>query len=56
MKQPQPVGRKISECIALAKAYEENLGYRPIPDEEFARDVQEFIDAHREVIRNIWDE
>lgn len=56
MKQPQPVGRKISECIALAKAYEEKLGYGPIPDEQFARDVQEFIDAHREVIRNIWDE
>jgi len=31
MKQPQPVGRKISECIALAKAYEEKLGYAPVP-------------------------
>ena len=27
MKRPQPVGRKISQCIALAKAYEETLGY-----------------------------
>ena len=56
MKQPQPVGRKISECIVLAKAYEEKLGYSPIPDEDFARDVQEGIDSHREPIRNVWDE
>lgn len=56
MKQPQPVGRKISECIVLAKAYEERLGYSPIPDEDFARDVQEGIDSHREPIRNIWVE
>jgi hypothetical protein len=56
MKQPQPVGRKISECIALAKAYEAKLGYAPVPDEDFARDVQEGIDAHREPIRNVWDE
>ncbi len=27
-------GRKLSECIALAKAYEEKLGYAPIPDED----------------------
>jgi hypothetical protein len=56
VKQPQPVGRKISECIALAKAYEEKLGYAPVPDEDFAGDVQESIDAPREPIRNVWDE
>jgi len=56
MKQPQAVGRKISECIALAKAYEEKLGYASVPDEDFAKDVQEGIDAHREPIRNVWDE
>jgi hypothetical protein len=56
VKQPQPVGREISECIALAKAYEEKLGYAPVPDEDFAGDVQESIDAHREPIRNVWDE
>ena len=56
MKQPQPVGRKLSECIALAEAYEEKLGYAPTPDEDFARDVQAGIDAHRESIRNVWDE
>lgn len=56
MKQPQTVGRKISECIALAKAYEEKLGYAPVPDEDFARDVQAGIDAHREPIRSVWDD
>ena len=45
---PQAPGRKISECIALAKAYEEKLGYAPVPDDDFARDVQFAIDAHRE--------
>jgi hypothetical protein len=56
MKQPQPLGRKISECIVLAKAYAEKLGYAPIPDDDFARDVKDGIDAHREPIRNVWDE
>jgi hypothetical protein len=56
MKQPLPVGRTISEAIVLAKAYEEKLGYAPVPDEDFARDVQAGIDSHREPIRNVWDE
>ena len=56
MKQPRQAGRKISECIALAKAREEMLGDSPVPDAEFARDVQDAIDAHREPIRNVWDE
>ena len=56
MKQPQPVGRKISECIVLARAYEEKLGYAPIPDEGFAKDVQEGIDSRRDPIRNVRDE
>ncbi len=56
MKPPEPAGRNISECIALAKAYEKKLGYAPVPDEHFAKDVQEVIEAHREPIRNVWDE
>ena len=47
--------RCLTEYIALAKAYEENLGYAPIA-EEFARDVQQGIDAHPQPIRNIWDD
>lgn len=56
MKQPQPVGRKISECIALARAHEEKLGFAPVPDADFAKDVQEGIDARPDPIRDVWDE
>jgi len=48
IKTPQGPGRKISECIARAKAYEEKLGYAPVPDPGFATDVQAAINAHRE--------
>jgi antitoxin (DNA-binding transcriptional repressor) of toxin-antitoxin stability system len=48
IKTPQGPGRRISECIALAKAHEEMLGYAPVPDADFAKDVQAAIDAHRE--------
>jgi len=56
MKQPQPAGRKLSECIALARAYETKLGYAPVPDADFPRDVEEGIESRREPIRNLWDE
>jgi hypothetical protein len=56
IKTPQSPGRKISECVALAKAYEEKLGYAPVPDPDFARDVQAGIDAHREPLNPLaWD-
>jgi antitoxin (DNA-binding transcriptional repressor) of toxin-antitoxin stability system len=45
---PARPGRKLSECIALAKAYEAKLGHAPVPDEDFARDVQAGIDARRD--------
>ena len=50
LKQSIPArpGRKLSECIALAKAYESSLGEAPVPDEDFARDVQAGIDARRD--------
>ena len=48
IKTPQVPGRKLSECIAIAKAYETNLGYAPVPDANFAADVQAAIDAHGE--------
>jgi len=56
MRRPQPVGRKISECIALAKAYEEKLGYAPVPDADFAGDVREGIGERLAPVRNVWDE
>ena len=56
IKTPQGPGRKISECIALAKAYEEKLGYAPVPDPDFAKDVQAAIGAHREPLNPpSWD-
>ncbi len=56
IKMPQGPGRKISECIALAKAYEAKLGYAPVPDPDFARDVQAAIDAHSEPLNPpSWD-
>ena len=48
IKMPAGLGRKISECIALARAYEGKLGYAPVPDPGFANDVQAAFDAHRE--------
>jgi antitoxin (DNA-binding transcriptional repressor) of toxin-antitoxin stability system len=48
IKTPQGPGRKLSETVALAKAYEEELGCAPVPDADFAADVQAAIDAHRE--------
>jgi hypothetical protein len=56
IKKPQGPGRKISECIALAKAHEEKLGFAAVPDADFAKDVQAAIDAHREPLNPpAWD-
>jgi antitoxin (DNA-binding transcriptional repressor) of toxin-antitoxin stability system len=48
IRPPQRPGRKLSECIALAKAYEEKLGYAPMPDAEFSKDVAAVINANRQ--------
>jgi antitoxin (DNA-binding transcriptional repressor) of toxin-antitoxin stability system len=42
----EPVRRNISECIALAKAHEEETGRAPALDADFARDVEEIV-RHR---------
>jgi hypothetical protein len=56
IKTPQGPGRKLSECMAIAKAYEEHLGYAPVPDADFAADVQAAIDAHLEPMNpRAWD-
>jgi antitoxin (DNA-binding transcriptional repressor) of toxin-antitoxin stability system len=56
IKTPQGPGRKLNECIALAKAYEEKPGYAPVPDAAFSGDVQAAIDAHREPLNPpSWD-
>jgi len=48
IRTPQGPGRKLSECIAIAEACEEELGYAPVAEPDFAADVQAAIDAHRE--------
>ena len=48
IKSPQGPGRKISECIVLAKAFEDALGYASVPDPDFAKDVQAAMDSHCE--------
>ena len=47
---PEGPGRKISECIAAARRREQELGYAPTPDAEFAADVQAAIDERGEEI------
>jgi antitoxin (DNA-binding transcriptional repressor) of toxin-antitoxin stability system len=42
----EPVCRSISECIALAKAQEEETGNAPVLDPDFATDVEEIV-SHR---------
>jgi hypothetical protein len=40
----EPVrGRLLSECIALAKAHEEETGEAPVLDPDFAADVEEIV-------------
>ena len=41
-----PMRRTISECIALAKAREEETGKAPVLDPDFAEDVEEIL-SHR---------
>jgi len=43
IKTPPGPGRPIDECIALARAYENRLGYAPVPDPDFGKDVQAAI-------------
>ena len=40
---PAPPRRTVSECIALAKAHEEETGEVPVMDTDFAADMEEII-------------
>lgn len=55
MKAAHTAGRSISDCIALAKAHEAQVGAAPTPDDDFAADVQKGIEERSEPIRNVWD-
>ena len=43
--EPQP--RSISECIALAKASEEETGSAPVLDPDFAAEVEEIVNNRK---------
>jgi hypothetical protein len=56
IRKPHGPGRRISECIALARAHEAQLGYSPVPDDDFAKDVQAAADASQEPLHPpAWD-
>ena len=48
IRTPQGPGRSLDEAIAIAEAFESHLGYAPLPDADFGRDVQEGIDGQSE--------
>ncbi len=49
-------GRLLSESIALAKAHAEKLGYTPTLDADFAADLENIINSHREPLNPpTWD-
>jgi antitoxin (DNA-binding transcriptional repressor) of toxin-antitoxin stability system len=50
-----PVRRTISECIALAKAHEEEIGQAPTLDPDFAADVEEIVRNRKPWNPPTWD-
>jgi antitoxin (DNA-binding transcriptional repressor) of toxin-antitoxin stability system len=56
IRAPAAPGRPISECTALARAFEARSGYVPTPDGEFGKDVEAGIEARREPLDlSAWD-
>jgi antitoxin (DNA-binding transcriptional repressor) of toxin-antitoxin stability system len=46
VRPAEPLRRTISECIALAKAHEEETGEAPILDADFAADIEGVLRDH----------
>jgi hypothetical protein len=55
IRQAAAVHRSISECIALAKAHEEQTGQAPTLDPDFAADVEEIIRNRKPWNPPAWD-
>ncbi len=51
----EPVHRSISECIALAKAHEEETGKAPALDPAFGEDVQDILNDRRRWKPPAWE-
>jgi antitoxin (DNA-binding transcriptional repressor) of toxin-antitoxin stability system len=47
LQAAEPGRRSISECIALAKAHEEETGRAPVLDPDFAKDVEEIVSRRK---------
>ena len=50
-----PVTRTISDCIAAARAHEEETGQAPTLDPDFAADVEEIIRTRKPWDPPAWD-
>ncbi len=44
---PAPTRRTVSECLALAKAHEDETGRAPVLDADFANDVAVILSLSR---------
>ena len=55
LRSATPVRHTISECIALAKAHEEETGLAPTLDPDFAADVEEIIRNRQPWNPPAWD-
>ena len=55
LRAANPVRRTISECIAIAKAHEEETGLSPTLDADFATDVAEIIQGRKPWNPAVWD-
>ena len=51
----EPVRRSISECIALAKAHEDETGKAPVLDPDFGEDVQDILNDRRRWKPPAWE-
>jgi antitoxin (DNA-binding transcriptional repressor) of toxin-antitoxin stability system len=51
----EPARGSISECIALAKAHEEETGKAPVLDPDFAEDVEEIISRRKPWNAPAWE-
>jgi len=50
------LGRPLSESIALAEAHAKEIGHTPTLDPDFAADLAEIIESHRQLLNTpAWD-
>jgi len=55
LRAAAPLRRSISECIALAKKHEEEIGEAPVLDPDFAADVEEIVRNRKPWNPPAWD-